>query len=418
MNLRLAVLLLALASAAGEAPGPAAPAPVARGPQAHVLTGLDVLEKSGFAQLQGKRVGLITNQTGKDLAGRTTVDALANAPGVTLAKLFSPEHGFTGMSEDHVVSSTTLLINGRPVPIISLYAGGIQGMRPKPSDLKDLDVLVFDIQDIGARFYTYLATMGMALEEAASAGVPFIVLDRPNPITGRIMEGPILEDLTLRQVTSTAYFPMPVRHGLTAGEVALLHNIEVNHPALSVVKMKGWKRSMWYDRTGLPWTPPSPNMPDLDAATLYPGVACFEASNISVGRGTPFPFRWIGAPWLKSDAMLKRLKTAKLKGISFASQAYVPSKSVFAGQRCEGVRMTITDREKLEPLKVFAHLAAAFRDLQPEFVWRWDETKRMVGTDSFKELYESSAPAKGFINLFDTGPKSFRSTRRAFLLYD
>jgi uncharacterized protein YbbC (DUF1343 family) len=337
---------------------------------------------------------------------------------VTLAKLFSPEHGFTGMSEEHSVSSTTLLVKGREIPIISLYSGGIKGMRPQPADLKDLDALVFDIQDIGARFYTYLATMGMALEEAAKAGVPFIVLDRPNPITGRLMEGPILEDLSLRQVTPTAYFPVPVRHGLTAGETALLHNREVNHPALSVVKMLGWERSMWFDETGLAWTPPSPNMPDLGAATLYPGVACFEAANISVGRGTPYPFRWIGAPWLKSGEVLKRLKAAKPAGVSFALQAYTPTKSVFAGTRCEGIMMTITDRNKLRPLEVFALLAAALRDLNPEFAFRWDEAKRMVGTDSFKELYESKAPAHKLIKLFDTGPKAFKSQRRAFLLYN
>ncbi|MFA6319167.1 MAG: DUF1343 domain-containing protein, partial [Elusimicrobiota bacterium] len=256
-------------------------APAAHG--AVVATGLDVLEKSGFAQLQGKRVGLITNQTGKDRSGRTTADVLADAPGVTLAKLFSPEHGFTGMSEEHAVSSTTLRIASREVPIISLYAGGMKGMRPKPEDLKDLDVLVFDIQDIGARFYTYLATMAMALEESAKAGVPFLVLDRPNPITGRIMEGPILEDLSLRQLTPTAYFAVPVRHGLTAGETALFHNREVAHPDLKVVKMTGWTRSLWFDQTGLPWTPPSPNMPDIDAAALYPGIGIFESANISVG---------------------------------------------------------------------------------------------------------------------------------------
>ncbi|MBI5211043.1 MAG: DUF1343 domain-containing protein [Elusimicrobia bacterium] len=385
--------------------------------RAEVRTGIDVLEDAGFAELQGKRVGLITNQTGKDASGRTTVDVLANAPGVTLAKLFSPEHGFYGMSEEHVVSSSTLLIRGREVPIVSLYSGGLQGMRPKPSDLAGLDVLVFDIQDIGARFYTYLATMGMALEEAAKAKLPFVVLDRPNPINGLTVEGPILTDLGLRQVTSTAYYPVPVRHGLTAAEVAMLYNTELHHPGLSVVKMKNWQRRLWYDETGLPWTPPSPNMPDLDAATLYPGIGCFEASNISVGRGTPFPFRWIGAPWMRSAQMLRRLKKAGLAGIVFEELAYTPAKSVFTGNRCGGIRMTITDREKLRPLEVFAHLAAALRDLNPEFTWKWEEARRMVGTDSFRQLYESSATAKGFIRLFNAGEKDFRKTHRLIRLY-
>ncbi len=386
-------------------------------PRAGVRTGLDVLQETGFEPLRGKRVGLITNQTGRDRQGRGAVEVLGRSSAIRLEKIFSPEHGFTGVSEENVVSSDTVRLEGRDIPVVSLYSGGIAGMRPKAADLKNLDALVFDIQDIGARFYTYLASMGMALEEAAKAGIPFLVLDRPNPINGETMEGPVLEDLTLRAVTATAYFPIPVRHGMTAGEIALLHNAEVKHPGLRVVTLRGWSRGQWYDQTGLPWTKPSPNMPDLDAATLYPGVAIFETVNVSVGRGTPRPFRWIGAPWMRAEEVAARLTAARLPGVAVSTESFTPSKSVFAGQPCRGVRLTITDRERLRPLEVFVHLAAALRELNPEIQWRWDETRRMTGTDRFRELYESGGDAAEIIRLFDGGPRAFRRARKPYLLY-
>lgn len=383
-----------------------------------VKTGIDVLEEDGFKELRGKRVGLITNQTGKDRSGRSTVDILARAPGVTLSALFSAEHGFYGASEDLAVGSSTVVLNGRAVVIHSLYSGGIGGMRPRPEDLKDLDALVFDIQDIGARFYTYLATMGMALEESSKAGIEFVVLDRPNPINGVAIEGPILEDLSLRELTPTAYFPVPIRHGMTAGEIALLHNAEVKSTKLTVVRMSGWSREMWFDQTGLPWTPPSPNMPDLDAATLYPGIAIFEASNLAVGRGTPVPFRWIGAPWLDAKAVLDLVNTANLEGVEFSEQDYTPAKSVYAGTLCRGLRLRITDRARLRPLDVFLRLNLALRQVHPrEFQWRWDEAKRMTGTDAFRKLYESGAALGEFEKLFDSGAQNFASSRKLYLLY-
>ncbi|MBI4371912.1 MAG: DUF1343 domain-containing protein [Elusimicrobia bacterium] len=394
-------------------------APAASARAAAVKTGLDVLSESGFALLQGKRVGLITNQTGRDAQGRSAVEILARAPGVALAALFSPEHGFAGAVEEGAVSSTTLRVDGRGIPVHSLYGGGIAGMRPKPEDLQDLDALVFDIQDIGARFYTYAATMGMALEEAKKAGLEFIVLDRPNPITGTILEGPILEDAqALRALTSTAYYPVPVRHGLTVGEIAAMHNAEIGHPRLTIVKMKGWSREMWYDQTGLPWTPPSPNMPDLDAAALYPGIGAFEAANVSVGRGTPVPFRWIGAPWMDAAAVVERARKARLKGVSFSVQGYAPTKSVFAGKSCRGVRMTITDRGALRPLRVFCVLHQALRALHPkEFVADREVTRRMVGTPRFLELAEKGASARALWALFQRGAKDFQRRRKPYLLY-
>ncbi|MDD5302831.1 MAG: DUF1343 domain-containing protein, partial [Elusimicrobia bacterium] len=291
--------LAALALAAGLA---ACGGPSVRGSSASgTMSGLDVLVSDGFRPLRGKRVGVIANSTAVDRRGRSIVDLLAAAPGVNLAAIFTPEHGFAASAESENIASGRARVDGKEIPLYSLYSNGIKGMRPTPEQLQNLDVLVFDIQDVGARFYTYLATMAMALEEAKTAGVDFIVLDRPNPIRGDIVEGPMLADPNLRFVTPTAYFQVPVRHGLTAGEMALWHNRSVGHPHLSVVKMAGWKRSMWFDETGLPWVPPSPNMPNVEAAALYPGIGIFEASNIAVGRGTPAPFRWIGAPWLKAD---------------------------------------------------------------------------------------------------------------------
>jgi uncharacterized protein YbbC (DUF1343 family) len=382
-----------------------------------VLTGLDVLERDGFAPLRGKRIGIIGNHTSKDAAGRAIVDIfVSTGTGVTVAALFSPEHGYTGTS-DTTVSSSTLTLEGRIIPIHSLYGERMADMRPKPEQLKDLDALVFDIQDIGSRFYTYIATMGLAMEEAAKAGMPFYVLDRPNPITGVVVEGPVLDDLSLRQVTMTAYFPVPVRHGMTPGEIASLFNDEI-HGKLTVVKLEGWKRSMWYDETGLPWIAPSPNMPDLEAALMYSGIAIFESSNIAVGRGTPVPFRWIGAPWLDAERVAREAGAARLPGVEFSTQTYTPTRHHFTGVACPGVRMTITDREAVRPVHVFRVLERAIRRAHPkEFVWKWNEVKRMIGTARFEKLVGEGAGDKKIKKLIDDGPKDFEKTRRRYLLY-
>jgi uncharacterized protein YbbC (DUF1343 family) len=408
---RLAVLALAAALAACGGPSARRASPTG------TMSGLDVLVSEGFAPLKGKRVGLITNSTAVDRRGRGIVDLLAGAPGVNLAAIFTPEHGYAAASESENIASGRTRVRGREIPLYSLYGDGIRGMRPKPEQLQGLDVLVFDIQDIGARFYTYLATMAMALEEAKTAGVDFVVLDRPNPIRGDVVEGPILSDASLRFVTPTAYFQVPVRHGLTAGEMALWHNRAVGHPHLKVIKLRGWERGLWHDQTGLPWVPPSPNMPDIEAAALYPGIGIFEASNIAVGRGTPLPFRWIGAPWLRADEIVARLQ-GTVEGVEFSVQDYTPTKSVFAGQACRGVKITVTDRDAMRPLAVFRHLALAIRELNPkEFEWRWDEVKRMVGVDEFRLLWETGAGDEAFLALFDKGPRDFEPSRRSVLLY-
>jgi uncharacterized protein YbbC (DUF1343 family) len=392
--------------------------PARRTAPPRVLTGIDVLEADGLRELRGKRVGLITNSTGLDRRGRSTVSVLGAAPGVRLSAVFSPEHGYAAQSEAASIDSDRLNVGGRMVPLYSLYKGGAEGMRPTQAQLSGLDALVFDVQDVGARFYTYLATMAMSLEAAKKAGIEFIVLDRPNPIGGRIVEGPTPDEAGLTGVDPVAYLDVATRHGLTAGEAALLQNATVGHPDLVVVKLAHWTRGMWFDDTGLPWTRPSPNMPDLEAATLYPGVANLEFTNISVGRGTSTPFGWIGAPWIDSTALADRLNAELLEGVRFEPETRTPAKDAYAGQKCPGVRIRVTDRESVRPLRVFIALAVALRDLYPnDFKLRWEHTRRLVGRHRFLELYESGAPASDFYPVFHEDAARFEERRKPFLLY-
>ncbi|MFA5140345.1 MAG: DUF1343 domain-containing protein [Elusimicrobiota bacterium] len=379
-----------------------------------VLTGLDVLREGGAAVLKGKRVGLITNQTGVDREGRPAAHILEAAARVELKAMFSPEHGFTGVSEDSTVASGFYALpDGRRLPLYSLYGAT---RAPTADMLKGLDALVFDIQDVGVRFYTYAATMAMSMEAAAAAGLDFVVLDRPNPIDGDRVEGPLL-DPEIRHFT--AYLPVPVRHGLTMGELARLHNILGRIGArLQVVPLRGWARKMWFDETGLPWTPPSPNMPDLDSAVLYPGTGCFEATNLSVGRGTPLPFRWVGAPWLEPGPVLERLKSAKLQGVRFSAKALTPAKDVYEGLACPGIRIEVTDRGAMRPLEVFVHLAAALRDTQKgRFEVRGPAMSRLTGSRNFTELFGKGGKPEELLPLFDADAARFQTERAPFLLY-
>lgn len=385
-----------------------------RAQETAVLSGLDVLQEKGFSEFKDKRLGLITNQTGRDRKGNTTVQVLANASNVRLTALFSPEHGFLGVSEDTAVASGIFALgDGRSVPVYSLYGAT---RAPTAAMLKELDVLVFDIQDIGARFYTYSTTMAMAMEAAAAAGIDFVVLDRPNPVNGDTVEGPTLSTGTRAFI---AYLPVPVRHGMTMGELARLHNITASLGAkLTVIPLKGWRRNMWYDETGLPWTRPSPNMPDLAAAVLYPGIACFEASNLSVGRGTETPFQWVGVPGLRAEAVVKALKSANLPGVEFRVESATPSKPPFAGETVPGVRMRVTDRDAVRPLEVFAHLAAALRDQAgPAFAFDMKRLPLFIGSKRFIELYEAGAPAGELGKSLQDGVAAFKTGRTVFLLY-
>jgi uncharacterized protein YbbC (DUF1343 family)/CubicO group peptidase (beta-lactamase class C family) len=326
---------------------------------APVATGIDVLRADNFAAIRGLRVGLLTNHTGRARDGASTIDVLAAAPGVTLTALFSPEHGIRGIL-DAAVPSTRDDRTG--LPIYSLY-----GATPRPTAdmLAGLDAIVIDLQDVGARFYTYMTTMAYVMEEAAARKIKVIVLDRPNPLGGTRIEGPALD---APAVGFTGYFPaMPIRHGLTLGELARLFNGERAIGAdLSVIAMRDWRRDAWFDETSLTWVSPSPNLRTLYAATLYPGLGAFERTNLSVGRGTDTPFEHIGAPWIDGAKLAEALNARRLPGVRFYPETFEPSASAYAHELCQGVFVVITDREAVRPVRVGVEIAAAlwrlFRD--------------------------------------------------------
>ncbi|HEY7184178.1 MAG TPA: exo-beta-N-acetylmuramidase NamZ domain-containing protein, partial [Blastocatellia bacterium] len=333
--------------------------PDSQHPASDSLNGIDVLKRDGFALLKDKRVGLITNQTGRDREGTSTIDLLHNAPGVKLVALFSPEHGIRGALDQPNISNSTDEKTG--LPVYSLYG---EAKAPTAEALKDIDTLVFDVQDVGARFYTYISTLGLALETAAKNGKSFVVLDRVNPINGQSVEGPLADPDKLSFV---AHHPIPIRHGMTVGELAQLFNKERNINAdLRVVRVEGWRRSQWFDSTGLEWINPSPNMRSLTEATLYPGVCLLETTNVSVGRGTDTPFEVIGAPWIDGRKLAEALNNAKLPGVRFVPTRFTPKSSVHKDVECGGVNIVVTDRDLFEPVITGLEMAAQLRKLFPK----------------------------------------------------
>jgi uncharacterized protein YbbC (DUF1343 family) len=339
-------------------------------PDTPVLTGIDVLQSEGFQRLRGKRVGLVTNQAGRSRSGERTIDVLARAEGVKLVALFSPEHGIRGTADAKVASDVDAPTG---LPVHSLYG---QTLRPTEEMLRGIEAIVIDLPDIGTRFYTYMTTMAYVMEAAAPSKIAVVVLDRPNP-TGWRIEGPSLEKSL---VSFVGYFPMPIRHGLTIGELARVFNVENRIGAdLSVVPMKGWQRDAWFDETGLVWVNPSPNMRNLTAATLYPGIGAIEATNISVGRGTDTPFEQIGAPWIDGARLARGLNDRGLPGIRFYPVTFTPSTSVYAGEICQGVFMIVTDRTVLRPVRVGLEIASALLRLH-QAQYSIEATDRLVGS--------------------------------------
>jgi uncharacterized protein YbbC (DUF1343 family)/CubicO group peptidase (beta-lactamase class C family) len=338
-----------------------------------IKTGVDVLEERGFEALLSKasehkaganaaarKIGLLTNQTGVDSGGRRTIDVLATAPGVELNAIFSPEHGVTGSLDTTDIGNSKDAATG--VPVYSVYGATDAARRPSIEVLKGLDAVVIDIQDAGVRFYTYETTLGYFLEAAAKANVEVIVLDRPNPITGSFVQGP----LATSAETFTNYFSLPIRHGMTFGELAQMFNEErAIHARLKVVPMEGWLRGDWYDSTGLGWVNPSPNLRNLTATTLYPGVALVEGTNVSVGRGTDTPFEIVGAPWIKSRELAAYLNGRLISGVRFVPVAFTPTSSNYSGERCEGVNIVLTGRNVLDAPELGIELAAALHKLYP-----------------------------------------------------
>ena len=373
-----------------------------------VLTGIDILESEGFSRLNGLRVGLITNHTGRNRAGKSTVEVFREAPGVHLERLFSPEHGLYGDVDRKVAS---FVDPNTGLTVHSLYG---QTRRPTPEMLEGLDALVFDIQDVGARFYTYISTMGYAMEEAAKAGIRFIVLDRPNPINGIQVEGPILES---HRLSFTGYFALPVRHGMTVGELAMLFNEENQIGAkLEIVKLEGWQRSLWLDDTDLPWVNPSPNIRNQRQATLYTAVGLLESTNVSVGRGTETPFEILGAPWMNAKQLARTLQRRKLAGVKFTPTHFTPSADHYKGKRCHGVRVELKDRTRFQTVAAGLEMARAVSRLYP----RHFQLEKLVGMTGSEAVEQGIQRGDSVDQIVETGREElegFLQIRQKYLLY-
>ena len=373
-----------------------------------VQTGIDVLAAEKFGPLAGLRVGLITNHSGIDSDGRRTVDLFHKAPNVKLVVIFGPEHGFSGKAEGKI-SLTKEPLTG--LPIYSLYG---EVARPTQKMLIGLDALVFDIQDAGARFYTYITTMGYAMEACAKKKIPFYVLDRPNPITASAVQGPIL-DKNLRSFTG--YFSLPVRHGMTVGELATLFNAEMRIGAkLHVIKMRGYERTHWYDETGLLWLSPSPNLRTLTEAILYPGVAMVEGTNLSVGRGTTTPFELLGAPWMNGEELASYLNNRNIQGVRFMPVDFTPNSSLFKNQLCHGVQIVLLDRQALDSPALGIEIASALHRLYPnDFLL--DKTLGLIGSRQvLKAIQEGQDPAS-IVQDWQAPLEQFCNLRSKYLLY-
>lgn len=377
---------------------------------AQVLTGLDVLVEEQFASLRGKQVGLITNHTGLTRDGKRNIDVML-AAGVQLKALYSPEHGIAGKEDQENVAHTKDAATR--LPVWSLYMG--QNRRPSAAMLRGIDTMVFDIQDIGTRFYTYVCTMKNAMEEAARSNIEFVVLDRPNPINGVRVEGPML-DASLQSFVGCV--DTPLRHGMTIGELALMINAGLPVKAkLRVVKMRSWQRTDWFDSTGLTWVDPSPNMRSLNAALLYPGIGMLEYSkSYSVGRGTDAPFEQVGADWMRGRELAEHLNQRAIPGVRVYPTRLRPTASHFAGQTIEGIRFVITDRNAFESVRLGVELGVAIAKLFPgRMVWTGNE--RLTGS---RELLQSMAAGEAperILGRMEAGLEQFRQTRQAYLLY-
>ncbi len=428
------LLLLAVVWGCGGGGRPALPgdAPVA------VKPGVEVFLERYAGLVQGKRVGLITNPTGVDRRLRSTADLFAALSDIDLIALYGPEHGVRGNAQ--AGEYVPFYVDDKyGLPVFSLYG---QSLKPPPGMLKNIDeymrsfdtdtagkvpekamvegidVLIFDIQDVGTRVYTYIATMAYAMQAAAESGIEVIVLDRPNPINGMDMEGPILEYPAFSSFVGL--YPVPERFGMTMGELALLFNDRFleKKARLTVVAMEGWKREMWFDETGLPWVLPSPNMPALDTATVYPGQVSIEGTNMSEGRGTTRPFELFGAPWIDGHELAKRLNGLGLAGVTFREAWFTPWFSKFQGMLCGGCQIHITDRKAYRSFAVALHIVKTVRDMYPDkFAFHADYFDKVMGTDKVRLALEAGEEVASILESLEPGLAAFSSLRRPYLLY-
>jgi len=402
-----------------------------------VRPGLEVFLEKHVGLVRGKRVGLITNPTGVDAGLHSTAAIFHGNPDIRLAALYGPEHGVRGNAQagEYV---PFYLDEKFGVPVFSLYG---QTFKPDPGMLRnmdeymrrfdtehegkrlersmagDVDVLVFDIQDVGTRVYTYEATMAYAMQAAAELGVPFIVLDRPNPVNGVTMEGPVLEPAFSSFI---GLYPVPERHGMTIGELARLFNDRFleKKADLTVIPMEGWSRSMWFDRTGLPWVMPSPNMPTPETAAVYPGFVALEGTNVSEGRGTTRPFELFGAPWVDGHELAAKLNALGLPGVVFREAWFTPVFSKFQGELCGGCQVHVTDREAFRPFAAALHVIRTVRSMYPEkFQFHASYFDRVMGTELVRRRLEAGATVEEVLELVRPGLEAFAELRRPYLLY-
>jgi uncharacterized protein YbbC (DUF1343 family) len=435
--MRRPLALLTLAVVLGAC-APAHEAPV-RSSVPKIKLGVDVFFEKHLALVKGKKVGLVTNPSGVDGRLRPIADLFATNPDIRLVALYGPEHGVRGNSQ--AGESVPFYYDEKlKVPVFSLYG---QSLKPEPGMFKDMDafmrsydtvetgkipenkmvkgidVLVFDIQDVGTRIYTYIATMAYALQACADNGIELIILDRPNPINGLNMEGPILEYPAFSSFVGL--YPIPVRHGLTMGELALLFNDKFipKKAKLTVIRAEGWTRGLWHDQTGLPWVMPSPNMPTPDTAAVYPGQVFIEGTNMSEGRGTTRPFELVGAPWIDGTDLALKLNALGLPGVVFREAWFTPTFSKFQGEVCGGVQLHITDRAAYRPFAVALHIIRTVRGLYPgRFEFHKDYFDKIMGTAKIREALESGAAVETIVAGLDSGLEAFRALRAPYLLYE
>ena len=381
-----------------------------------VLSGIDVLERDNFAELLSttgkKRIGLLTNQTGVDAQGRRTIDVLAQAPGISLDAIFSPEHGVTGTLDTTDISNSKDAATG--VPIYNVYGATDAARRPSLEVLKNLDAVLIDVQDAGVRFYTYETTMGYFLEAAAKAGIELVILDRPDPITGSFVQGPVSD---AGRESFVNYSSVPVSEGMTMGELAKMFNSERKINArLQVVPIEGWMRGDWFDSTGLTWINPSPNLRSLTAAALYPGVGLVEGTNVSVGRGTDTPFELLGAPWIHGRELAQYLNQRAISGVRFVPVTFTPTASRYAGQKCDGVNIVLIERNALDGPELGIELASALHKLYPQQFQLEKMTDLLINEAAFNAIAQGEDPRR-IAQDWQPALDRFQQIRQKYLIY-
>jgi uncharacterized protein YbbC (DUF1343 family) len=379
---------------------------------ARVKTGLDALVEQDFAPIAGKRVGVIANNNSLTWDHRNIVPLLAASTRVKLTAIFSPEHGFSATAQAGA-SIPSGADSATGAPVYSLFERGLY--RPTPEMLKNVDALVYDLQDVGARFYTYTTTLGYMLEAAAAQKIPIYVLDRPNPINGIAVEGPLLD---AKYFSIIGYARRPIRHGMTIGELARLFNGENKIGAdLHVIKMEGWERRMWMDETGLEWITPSPNLRNLTAAILYPGSCLLENTVVSVGRGTDTPFVMVGAPWFKGMEMADYLNARNITGVRFMARRFTPAEDPYKGQECNGLDIQLVNRDALDTSRLGLELLAATLKFHPDKFTLDRKIMRLLGSDKAAELLKRGQTGSEVNDSLKEEVESFRKIREKYLLY-